>query len=205
MKVIVASRNEGKCIEYARMFGTLDWNVLSLDSAGIPANFILPEEGSTLEANAYSKAAAVAPLLAEGFALGDDSGLEVDALGGAPGAFSARYAGLNTRGAERDRANITKLLSALNDVPDEDRTARFVCQIVMIDGHGQRIDARGTCEGRILHTPRGEGGFGYDPVFLPQGFDRSMAELTLDEKNRISHRGHALQALIKKVSDCYQK
>jgi XTP/dITP diphosphohydrolase len=185
------------------MFAALNWEVLSLDSAGIPPNFILPEEGSTLEANAYSKVSAVAPLLAEGFALGDDSGLEVDALDGAPGPFSARYAGLGTTGAERDRANITKLLSAINGVPDESRTARFVCQIVMIDGCGQRIDSRGTCEGRILHAPRGEGGFGYDPVFMPQGFDRSMAELSIDEKNRISHRGQALFTLVKKVSALY--
>ena len=205
MKVVVASRNEGKCTEYARMFAPLNWDVFSLERAGIPRNFILPEEGSTLEANAYSKASAVAPLLAEGFALGDDSGLEVDALDGAPGAFSARYAGIHTKDAKRDRANIVKLLSALNGVPDESRTARFVCQIVMIDGYGHRFDARGTCEGRILHTPRGEGGFGYDPVFLPQGFSSSMAELTLDEKNRISHRGQALLALIQKVSERYKK
>jgi non-canonical purine NTP pyrophosphatase, rdgB/HAM1 family len=187
------------------MFAPLNWDVFSLERAGIPRNFILPEEGSTLEANAYSKASAVAPLLAEGFALGDDSGLEVDALDGAPGAFSARYAGIHTKDAKRDRANIVKLLSALNGVPDESRTARFVCQIVMIDGYGHRFDARGTCEGRILHTPRGEGGFGYDPVFLPQGFSSSMAELTLDEKNRISHRGQALLALIQKVSERYKK
>jgi XTP/dITP diphosphohydrolase len=205
MKVVVASRNEGKCTEYARMFATLKWDVFSLERAGIPGSFILPEEGSTLEANAYSKASAVAPLLVEGFALGDDSGLEVDALNGAPGAFSARYAGIHTKGAKRDRANNAKLLSALKGVPDEARTARFVCQIVMLDGYGHRFDARGACEGRIIHTPCGEGGFGYDPVFMPQGFDRSMAELTLDEKNRISHRGLALLALIQKVSEHYQK
>ena len=203
MKVVVASRNQGKVAEYARMFNTLSWEVLSLDQAGIPPNFILPEEGSTFEANAYSKAAAVAPLLARDFALGDDSGLMVDALGGAPGVFSARYAGLGTTGAEQAHANIAKLLEALTGVPDQFRTARFVCQIVMIDGHGQRIDSRGTCEGRILRAPRGEGGFGYDPVFVPQGFDRSMAELTLDEKNRVSHRGKALLALMNKVSARY--
>jgi XTP/dITP diphosphohydrolase len=200
MKVVIASRNQGKCSEYARMFATLNWEVLSLDHAGIPPGFILPEEGSTFEANAYSKASAVAPLLAEGFALGDDSGLEVDVLSGAPGVFSARYSGLGKTEAERARANIAKLLSDLKGFSDDFRKARFVCQIVMIDVHGHRIDARGTCEGCILHAPRGKGGFGYDPVFLPNGFDRSMAELSLDEKNRISHRGQAMFELAKKVS-----
>lgn len=205
MKVVIASRNQGKCAEYARMFSTIGWEVLSLDNVGIPQNFILPEEGSTFEANAYSKAVAVSPLLAEGFALGDDSGLEVEALAGAPGVFSARYAGMELKGEELDHANVTKLLAAMEAVPDAQRGARFVCQIVMLDEEGQRFDARGTCNGRILRAPRGQRGFGYDPIFLPNGFDRTLAELDMDEKNLISHRGRAMKALVEKVSAHFTK
>jgi len=122
-------------------------------------------------------------------ALADDSGLEVDALGGAPGVRSARYA----EGSDRDRWE--KLLAALEDVPQERRQARFVCAMALAAPGRETVVVRGTCEGEILRAPSGEGGFGYDPVFLPRGQSRTMAELHRDEKGAISHRGRALRAI----------
>lgn len=196
--VVLASRNRGKISEYRRMLGQAGFSVMGLDQAGVDPGMELPEEGDTFEANALQKASALQKLTG-GWALGDDSGLEVDALGGAPGVFSARYSGSHERGPGRDRANCRKLLEELEDVPDEERTARFVCAIAMPGPGGVVITSRGTCAGRIIRAPRGESGFGYDPVFIADGYDRTMAELSMDEKNRISHRGRALRALVLKL------
>ncbi len=129
--------------------------------------------------------------------LADDSGLEVDALDGAPGVYSARYAGEDATDAD----NNAKLLSALADVPDHDRTARFVCTLVLIDEDGSETVARGTVEGRIGHEERGSNGFGYDPLFLPDVFadGRTLAEALPEEKNAVSHRGNALRELRSKL------
>ena len=129
--------------------------------------------------------------------IADDSGLEVDALGGAPGINSARYAGERST----DQRNIIKLLDELKDYVEGERSARFVCTIVFLDEEGREISAQGVCEGRITDKPRGLNGFGYDPVFMPDeiGDGRTMAELSVDEKNRISHRGKALRALREKL------
>ncbi len=223
-KVVVASRNRGKISEYRRMLDQAGFSVVSSDRAGVGDDVELPEEGDTFEANAFSKASALQKIIG-GWTLGDDSGLEVDALGGAPGVFSARYSGSRQRGSERDRANYEKLLRELQDVPDEKRTARFVCAIAMLgpNGPGRRngrgkngpcpgrfigqdkngpcrcITTRGVCTGLIIRVPRGDDGFGYDPVFVADGYDRTMAELTMDQKNRISHRGHALRGLVEKL------
>lgn len=144
----------------------------------------IEETGSTFEENAKIKASA---LSGRGYvAIADDSGLEVDALGGAPGVFSARYSG------NGDEGNNQKLLSELSDVPDEKRTARFVSVICCILPDGREITCRGECKGKILRAPRGEHGFGYDPLFFYEPFGRSFAELSPDEKNSISHRGNAL-------------
>lgn len=196
--VILASRNRGKISEYRRMLEQAGFSVMGMDEAGVDPGVELPEEGDTFEANALQKASALQKITG-GWALGDDSGLEVDALGGAPGVFSARYSGSQERGPQRDRANYQKLLVELQDVPDERRTARFVCAIAMPGPRGELIASRGTCEGRIVRAPRGAGGFGYDPVFMAEGYDRTMAELSMDEKNRISHRGRALRALVLKL------
>lgn len=195
MKVVLGTRNEGKLAEYRRMLGQLGIEVQDLDEAGVPAEVQLPEDADNFEGNARSKASSLQTITG-GWALGDDSGLEVDALGGAPGVYSARYAGVEGRGAVRDRANLDKLLGALESVEDEQRTARFVCVIVLIGPAGQHVAARGTCEGRIIRSARGHNGFGYDPVFVPRGHQRTMAELGMDEKNRISHRGRALETLV---------
>jgi XTP/dITP diphosphohydrolase len=124
-------------------------------------------------------------------AIGDDSGLEVDALDGAPGVRSARFAG---EGAS-DPDNIRHLLAVLNGVPEAERTARFRCVLALARGPGDEVVVEGACEGRILDAPRGDRGFGYDPLFLPDGENRSFAELPGDVKNRISHRARAAGAL----------
>jgi XTP/dITP diphosphohydrolase len=195
---VVASRNRGKISEYRRMLEQAGFAAVSMDQAGVDPGVELPEDGDTFEANALQKATELQKITG-GWTLGDDSGLEVDALGGSPGVFSARYSGSLERGPERDRANYQKLLEELQDVPDERRTARFVCAIAMPGPGGVVVTSRGTCEGRIVQAPRGEGGFGYDPVFMADGNDRTMAELSMDEKNRISHRGRALRALVLKL------
>ncbi len=198
MKVVVASANQGKIVEVERLLGQLDIEVISMRQAGIAAD--LPEDGRTFAANALSKARALSALAPAGCnCLGDDSGLEVDALGGAPGVYSARWAGVDARGRMRDQANNEKLLAELRAIAGADRTARFVCCMALAGPGDLLLTARGTCEGRILTTPRGTNGFGYDPLFLPDGFDRTMAELSIDEKNRISHRGRALRALVDEI------
>lgn len=190
MRLLVATKNRGKLEEFRRILAGLDVELVSADELGLPD---VDETGETFEANAILKAKAQAE--ASGLmALADDSGLEVDALGGAPGVRSARYA--DGGGAE---ANVRKLLAALDDVPDDRRGARFRCVIALADPGGplgDRIElAEGRCEGRIARAPSGSGGFGYDPVFVPEGLDRTMAEISAKTKDDISHRGRACEAL----------
>lgn len=192
-RLVLASRNPGKVVEVRALLEPLGFEVRSLDEAGVGPEVELPEPHPSFAENALSKARAL-HALAGGFALGDDSGLEVDALGGAPGVYSARYAGASGEG--RDRANNEKLLAALAAVPEAGRTARFVCCLALVPPEGPPLAVRGVCEGRILTAPRGQDGFGYDPLFLPEGCARSMAELSLAEKNRLSHRGRALVSLV---------
>lgn len=193
MRLVIGSKNSGKIAEVAHYLGRLGFEVISMAAAGAAGE--LPEESPTFAENALSKASALASRLGgSAWVLADDSGLEVDALGGAPGVRSARYAGIEGDG--RDAANNKKLLEALAGVPSARRTARFVCHLALLGPDGAQVTARGACEGRILEQGRGESGFGYDPLFLPAGFDRTMAELGLEEKNRISHRGRALAVLV---------
>jgi XTP/dITP diphosphohydrolase len=189
--VIVASNNRGKLAEIIENLDMVGWQFLPLSSLGTAE---IPEEtGTTYEENARIKTQAVCSPDRPMAALADDSGLEVDALDGAPGIRSARYSGEQAT----DKDNVVKLLGALEGRPEEERTARFVCCVVYEDGLGHEIVVRGVCEGRIALEPRGEGGFGYDPVFLPDevGDGRTMAELSPREKDLISHRGKALRAL----------
>jgi XTP/dITP diphosphohydrolase len=183
---VLASGNAGKLAELRSLLGDLV-DVRSASELGAT----LPEEtGSTFEENAILKARAVAEQT--GFmAIADDSGLEVDALGGAPGVYSARYAGDDAD----DRRNNEKLLRELASVGDRDRSARFRCAIAIAYSPDDVETAFGSCEGRVLHAPRGTGGFGYDPLFeLPGG--PTMAELNPDEKNAVSHRGRAMREAI---------
>lgn len=184
-RLLVASTNGGKIREIRALLQGLDLEVVGLDA--YPEAPELPEPFVTFAANAESKARAAAALGGADLclALADDSGLEVDALGGRPGVYSSRY-------APSDPERISRLLGELEQVPEEQRTARFVCAVALVQG--ERLLGRwlGTCEGRIAAAPRGDHGFGFDPVFL-QG-DRTFAELTAGEKNAVSHRGRALRA-----------
>lgn len=184
VKLLVATHNLGKKQEYADLLGGLGLELVSLSEVGIAHK--VEETGDSYAENALQKArsyATVSGLLT----LADDSGLDVDALCGAPGVHSARYAGEGASDEERYEL----LLSDLQDVPDEQRTARFRCVIALVwpDGRAQTVE--GICEGRIALTPRGEHGFGYDPVFYVPEYRQTMAELAPETKNRISHRAQA--------------
>jgi XTP/dITP diphosphohydrolase len=193
--VVVATNNKGKLAEIRSALDFPGWHFVS--AGELDCLWPSPEEdGDTFEANSRIKAVAARERFALA-ALADDSGLEVDALGGEPGVYSSRYAGECATDAE----NTQRLLLALAETPQEARTARFHSTVVFIDEDGTETVADGTCEGLIGFEPRGEGGFGYDPVFLPLDTPgRTMAELTMAEKNAICHRGNALRALHDKLA-----
>ena len=187
--IVLATKNEGKARELALLLEGLARRVESL--AAHPDVSLPPETGKTYRENALLKARAVNHALGVP-ALADDSGLEVDALGGAPGPNSARYAGPDASDFEK----IDKLLRKLAVVPQGKRAVRFRCVLALVRGaKGGEVVVEGVCEGRIVELPRGAGGFGYDPIFLPHGEARTFAELPTDLKNRISHRARAARAL----------
>ena len=191
MKLILASNNANKLKEFRSLVADLDIELLSQKEAG--CDFEVEETGTTFEENAYLKAFAVTE--ATGIAaVADDSGLCVDALGGEPGIYSARY-GLGHAASDEERYRY--LLQKMEGV--EDRSARFVCCICCTFPDGSVIRSRGECEGEILLAPKGQNGFGYDPVFHPLCLNKSMAELNPEEKNAISHRGKALRAFIEEL------
>jgi XTP/dITP diphosphohydrolase len=195
MRVVLASSNKGKLRELSALLTPLGYDVVTQDTLGIDTP---PETGDTFAANALLKArhaAAVAGLPA----LADDSGIEVDALNGRPGIYSARYAG---EGAS-DQDNLLKMLAEMHGIPETKRTARYQCVIALVSTaeDPNPILAKGTWEGTLISHPRGLGGFGYDPIFIPSGFDRTAAELDPAEKNSLSHRGQALRALIAQLQD----
>lgn len=195
--VIIASNNAHKADEIANALDLEEWRFLTLRQAGVDSD--PAEDADTFLGNARIKAYAAqeAARNVEGLGkvavLADDSGLEVDALHGAPGVFSARYAGQDGD----DAANNAKLLEELASTADAERTARFVCTLVFLDEEGAETVARGTIEGRIGREPRGTEGFGYDPLFLPDAYEgaRTLAEVDQQTKSAISHRGDALRAL----------
>ncbi len=190
MKLLFSTTNRGKLRELGAIVQSLGIQVLSPADVGIAHE--VEEDAPTFEGNALKKARAAAAA-SQMPALADDSGLEVDALGGAPGVLSARFAG---GVGHDDLANNRKLLIELSDIPDQRRTARFRCALAFVDlVHGREIHADGRLEGSILRAPRGENGFGYDPLFLVAGDVRSMAELSMEEKNRISHRAQAMRKM----------
>ena len=188
-RIVVASGNAGKLAEFNRLLGDAGIEFVAQGELGVGD---VEETGLTFVENALLKARHAAR--ATGLpALADDSGLCVDALGGAPGLYSARYAGVHGDSA----ANIAKLLQAMDGVADADRGAHFHCTLVLLrhPEDPRPLIAQGEWHGRVLHAPRGHGGFGYDPVFLDPGFGRTAAELEPAQKNRISHRGRALAVL----------
>lgn len=189
MKILLATQNQGKVKELQEMLADTQIDILSLYD--IENWEDVEETGSTFAENASLKARAAAERTGY-IALADDSGLEVDALDGAPGVYSARYAGE----PKDDERNNDKLLKALEKVPDEERTARFRCALVIATPDGKEYLTEGTVEGRISRVRRGKDGFGYDPLFFMPDFGRTMAELTLTQKNKLSHRAQAFQKAI---------
>jgi len=191
-RLVLATGNAGKARELSILLAPL---ALRIESLRDHPTLRLPEEsGSSYLENARIKAYAVCRTVGVP-ALGDDSGLEVDALAGQPGVHSARYAGATAT----DQANVEKLLDALRGVPPERRTARFRCVLVLSAPGWAEISVEGICEGRIADGPRGERGFGYDPVFEPAEETRTFAELSDERKHLVSHRGRAARALIQSV------
>ena len=189
MKIIAATHNKDKIREIRQILTDAGVHIVSMSEAGLDA-LDVEENGSTFEENATLKAEEVTRLTGMA-ALADDSGLCVDALAGAPGIYSARYAG-----PEADtRANNAKLLEAMRDVPEAERTGRYVSAVALAYPDGRLLVVRGECEGRILFEERGSGGFGYDTLFAPEGSERSFAEMSAEEKNRISQRSRALAQL----------
>lgn len=188
MKLVLASKNPHKLLEMQTILGRLGLEVILESQAGVDVE--VEETGTTFEENALLKATAV--MKASGMAaIADDSGLMVDALDGAPGVYSARYGGLDS-----DAARTQLLLEHMKDVPDGQRTARFVSAIACALPDGRIVTARGTCEGVITRQPAGENGFGYDPVFYVPSLGKTFAQAAAEEKNAISHRGNALQAFL---------
>jgi len=193
-RIIFATHNAGKAQELSCLMGEYGYEVLTLKDLGYEID--IKETGGTFEENALIKAR----LIADEFKLAvaaDDSGLEVDALNGAPGIYSARYAGED----KCDSENIKKLLLDLSDIPKNERSARFVCVLALFIPGGDEIVVRATCEGEISFAPAGAGGFGYDSVFYLPSLDKTMAQLTSEEKNLISHRAKAMKKLEERIGD----
>ena len=187
-KIIFATGNEGKMREIREILSDLDVEVLSMKEAGIKADIV--EDGTTLEENAVIKAKTICELCGE-ITLADDSGLEIDYLNKEPGVYSARYMGEDTS----YRIKNANLIERLEGVPDEKRTARFVCAVAAAFPDGSVKTVRETMEGRIGYEERGANGFGYDPIFFLPEYGCTSAELSMEEKNKISHRGKALRAI----------
>lgn len=189
MKLVLATKNSGKVVEFRRILnelGATNLEVFGLDA--FPEIGEIDETGATFEENSLLKARTICKLTGLP-ALADDSGICVDALNGAPGLYSARYSG------NGDAANNVKLLAALADVPEEKRGAYFICVAAYVRPDGFEKVAEGRFYGKIMHQVKGAGGFGYDPLFQPEGLNCSSAELSAEEKDAISHRGKAMRAI----------
>jgi XTP/dITP diphosphohydrolase len=189
VKLLLATRNRNKVVEMQHALEDTGWQVVMLsDIVGAPD---VEEDGATFHDNALKKARSAARVSGL-WTLAEDSGLEIDALGGEPGVKSARYAGEGASDADR----IRKIIGHLTSVPDERRTGRFRCMMCVIDPAGTEKCFDGCCEGRIANDARGSSGFGYDPIFIPDGYDKTFAELGLGVKSKISHRARAMQQVL---------
>ena len=189
---VVATGNAGKRVEFEQILASSGIEIRNLSGFG---DVSFPEEGTDYRENAIEKARAAASQIGE-IAVADDSGIEVAALDGRPGPLSARYGG---EGLD-DKGRVQKLLSELDALDAKDRSARFVCYAALSTPEGDTVVSYGECRGLILPAPAGEGGFGYDPVFKPDGYDVSMAQIDLNAKNTISHRARALHDLLARWS-----
>ena len=197
MRIIFATGNENKMREIREILGDLGLEIVSMKEAGISVDIV--EDGETFEENAMIKAEAVSKLC-DDIVLADDSGLEVDYLDKAPGVYSARFMGEDTSYDIKNQAIIDKL----EGVPKEKRTARFVCAIAAVLPSGKKISTRGTIEGMIGYEMKGENGFGYDPIFYVEELGCTTAEISPEEKNKVSHRGNALRAMRKELLSIYE-
>lgn len=196
-RLLIATNNEGKLREMRSMLGDSSIELVTLKDVGIFQD--VEEGGATFAENAAIKAHAYAKS-ARMWTISDDSGLEVDALGGAPGVLSARYAGEGATDSDR----IEKLLGELKNISPSDRGARFVCSVAIADEMGEiRFQSEGICHGRIAPSPIGKGGFGYDPIFVPEGFEETFGELPSEVKDGISHRARALRKIIAFLLDFF--
>lgn len=191
-KIIFATGNENKMKEIRQILGDMDVEILSMKQAGITADIV--EDGTSFEENAVIKAKAIAEMTNE-LVLADDSGLEIDYINKEPGIYSARYMGEDTSYHIKNQ----NLIDRLKDAKEEERTARFVCAIAAAFPDGEVLTAIGTIEGRIAYEEKGENGFGYDPIFYVPEFGCTTAELSEEDKNKISHRGNALRAMKEKL------
>lgn len=195
MKVVLASKNKHKLEEISKITEKFDMELVLESELGVDID--VEETGSTFEENSFLKAEAV--MKATGLpALADDSGIAVDALNGEPGIYSARY-GFDESLDDRGRLNL--LLKNAENVPDDKRQAKFVCVITLVTPQGQTIQARGEVHGMLLRAPAGENGFGYDPIFYYPPFGKSLAQVSPEEKNRVSHRANALKVFYEKLKE----
>ena len=194
-KIIFATGNAGKMREIRDIMADLDVELLSMKEAGIKLDIV--EDGKTFEENALIKARAVSKEAPGAIVMADDSGLEVDYLHKKPGIYSARYMGEATPYSVKNKS----IIDRLDGVEDDKRTARFVCAIAAVFPDGTVRTTRGTIEGIIAHEPMGENGFGYDPIVYVPEFGRTTAQLTADEKNKVSHRGKALAEMKKYIKE----
>ena len=195
MKVVLASKNKHKVIEISKITEKFDIELVMESDLGVDID--VEETGTTFEENSFLKANAV--MQATGLpALADDSGIAVDALNGEPGVYSARY-GFDE--SLDDWGRLQLLLKNTEQVPDGQRQAQFVCVITLVMPDGQTIQARGEVHGELLRAPAGEGGFGYDPIFYYPPYGKTLAEVTPEEKNQVSHRAKALQAFYQKLKE----
>ncbi len=206
-RIIAATKNKHKITEIETITKQFGMEVISRAEAGVP-DVEIEETGATFEENSLAKAMGIMKLCGE-ITIADDSGLVVDCLDGAPGVYSARFAefpglwpeNLPEEENSSDRANNEKLIQLIKDIPYEDRTARFVSVITMVYPDGKTIVARGEVEGNLVLEARGDNGFGYDPLFIPKGYDKTFGELGAEIKNGISHRANALKVLHQKLSE----
>ena len=189
MKLIIASNNEGKIKEYKEILEPFGYDVISQKEAGIDIE--IPETGTSYRENALLKAEGIYKLTKKAV-LSDDSGLSIDFLNGGPGLYSARF--------KPELSQEEKNQYILNEMKDtENRKAKFVCSICFIFENGEKIEVQGICSGKISRKIEGERGFGYDPIFIPDGYDKTFSDIGQEEKNKISHRALAIKELIEKL------
>ncbi len=195
MRLIIATGNEDKVREIDEILEGTGFEAISMKQAGFTPDIV--EDGTTFEENALIKAKAVHALTEGEYVMADDSGLCIDALDGAPGIYSARFCGEDSTYEEKFR----KIFEMLKDVPEEERTARFVCAIAVVRPDGTSFTVRGEVSGILHEEPKGDNGFGYDPIFYVPEFGMTTAQMDPEQKNAISHRGRALRSMVEKLTE----